>query len=159
MCGVVVFNYANWAVRYPELSAWVSSALAQLYFNEAQLCCDNTPSSPVQCLTTRSTLLNMATAHVAQLNAPLNGQASSQIVGRPSSITQGSTSISTVMDASPGASQWWNQTKYGAAFWAATIQYRTFRYNPSGRQSFGYPMGSRRWQASSSRAERRWINY
>ena len=30
----------------------------------------------------------------------------------------------------PGSAQWWQQTKYGAAFWAATSQYRGMRYVP-----------------------------
>lgn len=128
---IVTFDYALWAARYPELAASVSSILAQAYWNEAQFYCDNTASSPVidgapggQ----RAMLLNMVTAHIAALNAPLNGQPSSPIVGRISSATEGSVSVGTDNPYPPGTVQWWQSTKYGAAFWAATQQYRKMQY-------------------------------
>ena len=127
--GIVTFDYILWAARYPELSAFVSQPLAQAFFNEATLYCDNTPTSIVQDVVRRSTLLNMLTAHIAQLNAAL-GAPSSQLVGRISSAGQGSVNVSTEMNFPPGSSQWFNQTKYGAAFWAATMQERTMRYVP-----------------------------
>lgn len=132
MCnsGVVTFSYADWSLRYPELAASVSAPLAQLYFNEASLYCDNTPTSIVRDLPTRELLLNMLTAHVASLNASLNGQESSTLVGRISNATQGSVSVATQMDLPPGSAQWFAQTKYGAAYWAATARYRTMRYVP-----------------------------
>lgn len=130
MNSVVVFDYSAWAARYPELSASVAEPLAQQYFNEAQLYCDNTPCSIVRDLCMRATLLNMVTAHIAALNAPLNGQASSTLVGRISNATEGSVSVGTQMDMPPGSAQWFNQTKYGAAFWQATAQFRAMRYVP-----------------------------
>ena len=45
--GVVAFDYAGWSARYPELASSVGAPLAQQYFNEAQLYCDNTATSPV----------------------------------------------------------------------------------------------------------------
>jgi hypothetical protein len=133
MCGVVTFTYADWSTRYPELAASVALPLAQLYFNEAQMYCDNTPQSPIRDASQggqREILLNMVTAHIAALNAPLNGQASSPLVGRISNATQGSVSVQTQNDYAPGTVQWYQQTKYGAAYWAATAAYRTMRYIP-----------------------------
>lgn len=131
--GIVAFDYSAWATRYPELSASVSQPLAQQYFNEAQLYCDNTACSPIRDDSLggqRSMLLNMVTAHIAALNAALNGQASSPLVGRISNAAEGSVSVQTQNDYPPGTVQWWQQTKYGASFWAATAQYRTMRYIP-----------------------------
>lgn len=127
---IVSFDFAGWAARYPELAGAVTPQIAQQYFNEAQLYCDNSPCSPIRDASQRAILLNMVTAHIAALNAPLNGQPSSQIVGRITNAAQGSVSVAAQMDVPPGSAQWFAQTKYGAAFWAATAAYRTMHYMP-----------------------------
>lgn len=141
--GVVTFDYAVWASRYPFLAANVDAPLAQAYFGEAQLFCDNTQASPVQNLAIRATLLNLLVAHLAMLNMPVgatSGTAASggsttgaaagpsPLVGRITSATEGSVSVATQMDVPPGSAQWFNQTPCGAEFWAATAAYRTMRY-------------------------------
>lgn len=128
---VVIFSYSTWAVRYPELSASVSQPLAQEFFNEAQLYCDNTPCSVIRDLTQRATLLNMMTAHIAALNAPIGGQPASPLVGRISNASEGTVSVQVQNDYAAGTVQWFQQTKYGSAFWAATTQFRSMRYVPS----------------------------
>jgi len=113
-----------------------------MYFTEAGMYLDNTPTSPVSDIPTRTMLLYMLTSHIAALNAPLNGQASSPLVGRISNATEGSVSVRTEMESMPGSSQWYNQTKYGAAFWQATLQYRQARYIPAvprNFQPYGFP--------------------
>lgn len=124
---VAVFNYAAWAARYPEFAATVNEATATLYFDEATLYCNNGSGAlvPADAVTyqPRLTLLNMLTAHIAALNAP----GSSNLVGRVASATQGSVSVTADMGAQPGTAAWFNQTKYGAAYWQATAQYRTMR--------------------------------
>jgi len=140
-CNVVTFDFGIWSTRYPELiAAGVTQPVADQYFFEAQLYCDNTPQSPIQNLVQRAVLLGMVTAHIAALNAPLNGQPSSPLVGRISGATQGSVSVQTQNDYPPGTVQWFQSTKYGAAFWAATTQYRTMRYVP-GRGYAARPWG------------------
>jgi hypothetical protein len=136
--GVVVFSYEVWAARYPSLAANVSEPLAQAYFDEAQLFCDNSRCSPVRNLAIRAVLLNLLVAHVASLNmsagATSGGSTSgpaagpSPLVGRITSATEGSVSVTSEMDVPPGSAQWFNQTPYGAEFWAATAAYRTMRY-------------------------------
>jgi len=125
---VVEFNYTNWAARYPELSAWVGQPLAQLYFDEATLYCDNTPCSPIANLSQRTMFLNMLTAHVAALNASLNNQPSNPLVGRISHAVEGSVTVQTQLDVPPGCPQFFAQTKYGIAFWVASAGYRTMHY-------------------------------
>jgi hypothetical protein len=146
--GVVAFDYVAWSTRYPDLATSISQPLAQQYFNEAQLYCDNTPCSPIRDDSVggqRSMLLNMMTAHIAALNAPLNGQASSPLVGRISNAAQGSVSVAAQNDYPPGSVQWFQSTKYGAAFWQATAQYRTMRYIASpGRSMDPYAGWGRR---------------
>jgi len=129
-CDVVTFDYPLWSMRYPELATSVPQPLAQQYFYEATLLCDNTPRSPIRDLGQRGMLLGMVTSHIAALNAPLNGQPSSPLVGRISNASQGSVSVATQLDMSPGTAQYWAQTKYGLAFWTATAQYRTMHYVP-----------------------------
>jgi hypothetical protein len=131
--GVVIqFVYADWIARYPEFAPSgvqiVSPTTAQLYFNEATMYCRNDGGGPVSNSVSQTVLLYMVTAHIAQLNASLNNQSSPQTVGRISDATEGSVSVSLEMDVPPGSAQWFNQTKYGAAFWAASAPYRTMRY-------------------------------
>ncbi|WP_048996419.1 DUF4054 domain-containing protein [Burkholderia multivorans] len=124
--GTVTFDYAGWLARYPEFSS-VTQATANAYFEEATLYLDNTDASPVTDLPTRSMLLGMLTAHIAALNSGINGQTASPLVGRINSATEGSVSVSTEYQV-PGSAQWYAQTKYGAAYWAATARYRIFQY-------------------------------
>lgn len=135
--GVVTFNYDDWAARYPELAAWTSRPLAQAYFsNDAILYLDNTAASPVPDLGKRAALLNMLVAHIASLNAPINGAASSGLVGRISQASEGSVSVSAEMGPASATSDWFRSTKYGAAFYAATAGLRTMRYVPARQPVF-----------------------
>jgi Protein of unknown function (DUF4054) len=129
--GVVAFNYSQWGTRYPDLASYVNPTLAQAYFGEAQLYCDNTAGSRIKDDTVggeRSILLNMLTAHIAALNAPLNNQPAAPLVGRISGAGQGSVNVQVQNDYEPGTAQWYQQTRYGSAFWSATAKYRTARY-------------------------------
>jgi hypothetical protein len=128
--GVVEFNYTTWAVRYPELAGSVTAPVAQLYFNEACLYCDNTPVSLVQDLTVRAMLLNMLTAHIAAMNSSINGSPSSPLVGRIESASEGSVNVTAKLEGDLPGRSWYAQTKYGLAYWQATAQYRTARYVP-----------------------------
>lgn len=141
--GSVVFDYAAWAARYPEFGQ-IGSMAAQSYFDEATLYCDNTDTSPVADLAQRALVLGMATAHIAALYGGVNGEAPSPLVGRISSASEGSVSVS--VDAGSGGSAtqaYWTQTRYGLAWWAATAQYRRGRYVPGpGRpRRYGYGYG------------------
>lgn len=127
--GIVVFDVAVFRERYPEFTT-VSDGLLQLFFDESTLYLNNTECSLVQDVPRRALLLNMLTAHVAALNAGTNGQAASPLVGRINSATEGSVSVSTDMGAVPGSAAWFVQTKYGAAYWQATVNLRSFRYIP-----------------------------
>lgn len=128
----VVFNYATWAARYPEL-AQVPQSTAQLYFNEAQLYVDNSPCSIIPNIAPayqRATFLNMITAHIAALNYPFNGQPSSPLVGRISNATEGSVNVTATLDMPAGSPQWYAQSKYGIAYWQASAAFRTMHYVP-----------------------------
>ena len=127
---VVGFDPAAFKLRYPEF-AGVSDALLQMYFDETTLILANNDSSIVHDLAERAKLLRLLTAHLAALNSGINGQAPSPLVGRISSATQGSVSVSVDMGPASGSSAWFQQTKYGSEYWMATAKYRTFRYVPA----------------------------
>lgn len=129
MGAVVTFNYQTWAAVYPELSS-VSEPAATGYFAQATLYQANDGSGPVCDPTAQLALLNMLTAHIAALNASINGQAPNSLVGRINSATEGSVTVSTELPVSAGMEAWCAQTKYGIAWWNATRQYRTFRFVP-----------------------------
>lgn len=130
--GVVTFDPVAWALRYPELAPSVPNP--QVYFDEATLYCNNSACSPVRNVERRTILLNMLTAHIAALNASINCQPPSPLVGRIQSATEGSVTVQVANDYEPGTVQWYQQTKYGSAFYAATQSYRMARYLPSRTQ-------------------------
>jgi hypothetical protein len=131
---IVVFDYNAWVTRYPEFAVGgaqpVAESLATAYFNEATLYQANNGAGPVRDSTTQSMLLNMLTAHIASLNAAINSAPAPNIVGRINSASEGSVSVGSENLYPPGTPQWYQQTKYGAAWWAATAQFRTMRYRP-----------------------------
>lgn len=133
----VTFDYNTWRTRYPEF-ANVSEPLATLYFNEAALYHKNDGSGPVQESNTQLMLMNMVTAHVAKLNAPRrDGAEAPDIVGRITDASEGSVSASADYGDTIGQQQaFFLQTKYGAAYWAATRAYRMARYKAPRRRRF-----------------------
>jgi hypothetical protein len=149
--GVVIFDYPTWIGEFPEF-ATITQTQAQGYFNRACNFLDNTACSIVQDVNKRATLLNLLTAHICALNAPLNGQPPNPLVGRISQATEGSVTVQTQNDYPPGSAQWFQQTKYGAEYWQATLQYRSARYvpgapqfGPNGFGWSGFRGGGRTW--------------
>ena len=118
----MTFSYSTWVARYPEFST-VTEQVAQLYFNEACLYCDNTGAGPITDQTKLAMLLNMLTAHIAFLNDPANAG----IVGRVASASEGSVSVSLDAGLMPGTAAWFMSSRYGAAFYQATAGQRTAR--------------------------------
>lgn len=144
--GIVTFDPTAFKARYPEF-ATVSDTLLQAYFDEVTLAyLDNTEASRVQQVEQRSVLLNMLVAHLAALNAGVNGQAPSPLVGRVNTATEGSVSVGTDMGAVPFTAAWFLQTKYGASFWAATAQFRTMRYVPGSSSCCRAPTPGPGWR-------------
>lgn len=135
--GVVVFDPAAFKLRYPEFST-VSDALLSDYFAEATIYLDNTDCSRVQDVDVRRMLLWMLVAHIAAINAGVNGEGASPLVGRINNATEGSVSVGTDMGAVPFTATWFLQTKYGAAFWQATAPFRTMRYVPGRSYEIAY---------------------
>lgn len=129
---VAVFDYAAWVARYPEFQGAVDASRAALFFAEAGLHLNNTDASPVTDVMTRLVLLNMLTAHIAALSGALEPDGKpSGIVGRVTSATEGSVSVSIDSGLVPGTAPWFQQTSYGLSFWQATRAYRSATYVPA----------------------------
>lgn len=140
MTAAVTFDYTAFIARYPEFTL-VLQPMATEFFNEAGLYCANDACNPAFGAGILPTLLNMLTAHIAWINAPRNAQGqpdstgtqtASSLVGRINTATEGSVSVGSEFKGDGGPTQdWYLQTKYGAAFWAASAQFRTMRYIPA----------------------------
>lgn len=139
----VSFDYDTWIAGYP-IFAGCTPTQGQAWFNRADLYFANDICNPAICvgLTRFAMYLYMLTSHIAWLSAPRDasgnpaatGQAPPAIVGRISSATEGSVSVTSEFGASGSPSEaWFLQTPYGAEFWQATAQFRTARYlaNPT----------------------------
>lgn len=130
--GVVTFDPAVFIVQYPMFAA-VPAVTLQGYFILATMIVDNSCQSVVSNATFREYLLNLLVAHMAAL-LPLAGSGSQAgtgggVVGRVSSATEGTVSISAEYAAQVSQSMaWFIQTQYGALFWQLTSPYRSFRY-------------------------------
>ena len=122
----VVFDPTAFKARYPEFAA-VPDATLTACFMEAGLYLSNADNSPVQNLTRRATLFNMLTAHVAFIGGKLAADGMPRPVGRLSQAGEGSVSAA-FEGPPPGSAQWFQQSQYGASFWAATSSLRGFRY-------------------------------
>lgn len=134
---VVVFDIDAFRARYPEFSS-VSDDLLKAYFAEATVYLNNTDLSPVTDVNQRAVFLNMLVAHLAAINNGVGGQAATGLVGRVTSASEGSVSVSVDAGPSSASSWWYMQTPYGAAYWQATAAYRTIRYLPGASPSM-YP--------------------
>lgn len=141
---IVSFDYAAFVTRYPEFST-LDAGLAAAYFAEAGIYLDNTDCSPVQDVTVRALLLNMLVAHIATINAPVAaGGSGSSLVGRISSASEGTVSVATEYSSdTSNVTAWLNQTKYGAAYVAATARFRRFFYAPGRSHAAGLPLWRR----------------
>lgn len=150
MAAVITFDYAAWIVAFPEF-ANIGEPLAQTYFNRAGFITPNSVLNPMNA--TEGLLaeaLNLLTAHLAWISAPRDaagqptssGAANTGIVGRISSASEGSVSVSTEWSGSGSPSEaWFLQSQYGATYWQLTAGFRTFRYvaNPTIIPSVVYP--------------------
>lgn len=125
--GAVIFDYALWAKRFPEIASVVDEELASSYFEEAGLYLNNTAKSPVPSLKKRQTLLNFLVAHIALLNlSPAQGGKS--LIGIITNAQQGSISLSSTQGTLSPGQAWFCQTQPGASFWAATMDLRQMRF-------------------------------
>jgi hypothetical protein len=139
---IVTFNYAQWAATFPAFASTVTQNQAQSYFNIATSIHRNDGGGPLNDPTQQLNLLNMLTAHLAQLfTSPVPGQPASTVVGRINSASQGSVSVQAAYSNNVSEQMaWFIQTQYGALYWTAAAPFRTMRYIPNKRRGVvGFP--------------------
>lgn len=128
---IITFDYDNWVQLFPNFQ-YISSTQAQLYFSLATQLHRNDGGGPVTDVGTQTNLLNLLTAHIAQLFAPApNGQTGRDpsIVGRITNASEGSVSVATEMPMLTNpSSAWFLQTQFGSLYWTASAPFRTMRY-------------------------------
>ncbi len=121
---------------FPEFTGRVAAPQATGFFARAGLMLPNSDTGPVADPATRTAMLYLVTAHMAQLHGSIApGQGPSGLVGRVSSAGEGSVSVSADMGPVTAQSAYWLQTPYGAEFWQAMAPYRLgARYVPPPRR-------------------------
>ena len=124
MSGVVEFNVNKFRSLYPNLKA--TDDQLNWYFIEAAMLLNNTSKSCVKSLAEREVLLFLLVAHFAVLQQRVEGD--NEVVGRISSASQGSVSVSLDNGQTTLSDKWYQQTPYGSKYWALTAKYRSFLY-------------------------------
>lgn len=124
MSGVVIFDIAKFQDIYPKIAA--TDAQLEMYFVQATMLMNNTEQSCVQNLAEREILLFLLVAHFATLQGRIDGGNDS--VGRIASASEGSVSVSLDNGQTTLSEKWYQQTPYGAQYWALTAKYRSFLY-------------------------------
>ena len=142
----VSFDYAAWAIAYPQFTANASQAMVTgPILTLAQQYCRNDGGGPVTDATMQTQLLWLMVAHVAALFFGQNGDTPSALVGRLSSASEGSVSVSSEFPQQPPAAAWYNQTVYGAAYWVMMKPYRMGFYRPGALFAQFPSAGDRVW--------------
>ena len=140
----IIFNYETWVALFPEFAP-VSPTQGAAYFMRAtNTFAANSCSNPAFGDNRLEYLIYLATSHVAYLSCPKDangnpaatGTQASQLVGRISSASEGSVSVSVEYQVGSDMDQlsaYLDSTKYGAEYYAAISDYRTAVYlaNPT----------------------------
>ena len=129
----VTFSYSAWAAQFPEFATVSQTLVTGTVLTLAQVYCRNDGGGPVSDANTQTALLNLMVAHLCAIFYGVNGAAPTGLVGRIASASEGSVNVGVDMPSGSPSAAWFNQTTYGAAFWAMSAQFRTMRYIPARR--------------------------
>lgn len=147
----VVFDPDLFRELYPMFSD-VSDSLLEALFVQACMYLDNTDASLVTDLKEREQLLMLLVAHLCALRGYGDSGGASGgggLVGRITSASEGSVSVSVDSSGSNDSSWWYLQTPWGADYWQLTSPYRSMIYHPGSSPS-SYPghyyRAGRRWR-------------
>lgn len=122
---VVEFNPVEFKIIYPIFDD-LNDIQLEHFFTIAEQLVDNTNCSFVTDLKERKILLYLLVAHQAALQSNINE--GNNGVGRVSSATEGTVSISLDYGTMSDNSKWYEQTQYGAEYWQLIKKYRSFVY-------------------------------
>ncbi|WP_222612222.1 DUF4054 domain-containing protein [Morganella morganii] len=122
--GVVVFDVDKFREAYP--SAKGTDTQLNNAFIKAGMLLRNDKHSCVCNLAEREMLLWLLVAHMDMLQS--NIDEGNSAVGRASSASEGSVSVSLDYGTATNGEKWYTQTPYGAEYWVLTSRYRSFLY-------------------------------
>lgn len=123
MSNVFVFDPDAFKLAFPQFASYSNEQL-MWFFESIEYIIDNSESSCIS-LKNRKRWFWLLVAHKAELQNRINS-GNTGLVGRISSATEGSVSISTDYPIGSGAlEQWLKSTPYGAEFYAVTAAWRT----------------------------------
>ena len=121
----VVFDPAHFKEIYPQF-AGISDTQLEWFFKKSEFILENSDCK-IKDETERLINYYLLVAHYAELQTQI--QSGNSAVGRISSATEGSVSVSLDYPTSAtGREKWFNQTPYGAEYWSNTAPYRTGLY-------------------------------
>ncbi|MEY1236109.1 DUF4054 domain-containing protein [Providencia manganoxydans] len=123
--GIVELDPNRFKEAYPQFNMLNDTQLQMLFVKACSLL-NNTKCSYVKDLAEREMLLFLLMAHMAMIQGQINEGNSA--VGRASSASEGSVSVSLDYGPTTNAEKWYTQTPYGAEYWQMTSKYRSFLY-------------------------------
>ncbi|MFZ4835766.1 DUF4054 domain-containing protein [Rouxiella sp. Mn2063] len=128
--GVVVLDISKFRAMFPEFSN-VDDTLLPFLFDQATDYLNNTVYSLVTDVIKRERLLYLLIAHLAYMRyGDANGNGGTGMVGRLSSASEGSVSVSSDAGQIEFRYMWYTQSPYGMDYWQATKVYRMANYYP-----------------------------
>lgn len=120
----VALTVSGFRERYPEFDNVADADVGNL-FGITGLYLDNTYQSVVTDVKARESLLYLLVAHLCYiLHGDNKKNGGSGMVGRISSASEGSVSVSSDIGAVAFRNAWYTQSPYGWIFWQATKVYR-----------------------------------
>lgn len=127
---IVVLVIPTFRAMFPEFSN-VADTVLPFLFNQATDYLNNSEYSLVDDVIKRERLLYLLMAHLAYVRyGDSNGNGGSGMVGRISSASEGSVSVSSDAGQVEFRYMWYTQSEYGMEFWQATKVYRMANYYP-----------------------------
>lgn len=127
---IVVLDIPKFRAMFPEFSNVTDAQLPYL-FDQSNDYLNNSECSLVEDAVKRERLLYLLMAHLAYMRyGDANGNGGTGLVGRLSSATEGSVSVSSEAGQVEFRYMWYTQSPYGMDYWQATKVYRMANYYP-----------------------------
>lgn len=127
---IVVFDIVKFRAMFPQYSN-VPDAQLPLLFDQSTDYLNNSEYSLVIDAVKRERLLYLLMAHLAYMRFGDNkGNGGPGMVGRLSSASEGSVSVSSDAGQVEFRYMWYTQSQYGMDYWQATKVYRMANYYP-----------------------------
>lgn len=127
---IVVLDITKFRAMFSEFSN-VTNDLLPFLFEQATDYLNDSDFSLVEDVIKRERLLYLLMAHLAYVRyGDANGNGGTGMVGRISSASEGSVSVSSDAGQVEFRYMWYTQSQYGMEFWQATKVYRMANYYP-----------------------------